>query len=151
MKDVSGWFVYRNIVIQQHDEIKTPFYKLFESLKPKQILEIGTASGGLTLLLRDVLNELSMNDTSIHTYDVDEKHFLNEHIESGQNIEVFIKNIFNHQYDGLIELDEIKSFIKRDGVTIVLCDGGSKKNEFKIFIYHSFFEKFPILFSLRIE
>lgn len=127
---ITGNFNYKNIPIQQHAEIKTPFNELLKSIKPKQILEIGTASGGLTLMLRDTLNELGLNDTIIRSYDVEQKHFLNQHIQQG--LEVIIKNVFNSEYTELIELDEINSFINREGATVVLCDGGNKINEFKM-------------------
>lgn len=131
MTEVTGWFNYRDIVTQQHANVWQTFKKLFENTKPKQILEIGTASGGLTLMLRDILDEISLNECKIRSYDVIDKHYLKEHIENGVQIDVRIKNLFNHQYNDLIN-DEIVEYIQRQGVTIVLCDGGSKKNEFNI-------------------
>jgi predicted O-methyltransferase YrrM len=132
MEDVSGWFIYNNILIQQHKNVGKSFTKLLNEVKPKRILEIGTASGGLTLLLRDILDELSLNDTILRSYDVIDKHYLHEQISNGKNIEVIIKDVFNHQYSELKEKNEIIDFIQGDGVTVVLCDGGSKKNEFNI-------------------
>jgi len=132
MSDVSGWFTYKGITTQQHNDVSVVFKSLFNSLKPKRILEIGTASGGLTLLLRDILDELSLNDTYIRSYDVIEKHGLNTHIQNGINIEVIIKDVFSHSYQEVAEINEIKSYIQQDGVTIILCDGGSKKNEFRL-------------------
>jgi len=126
MKQVTGNFNYKNIPIQQHENINDAFFNLITSAKPSQILEIGTASGGLTLMIRDILNEQSMN-TTIRTYDVEKKHYLNE----THNIEVIIKNVFNDQYDALIDND-VKDYINRPGTTIVLCDGGNKINEFNI-------------------
>ena len=123
---IQGNFNYKSIPIQQHEDIKDAFFNLIASAKPSQILEIGTASGGLTLMLKDILNEQSMN-TTIRTYDVEKKHYLNE----GHDIEVIIKNVFNDQYDTLID-NEVKDYINRDGRTIVLCDGGNKVNEFNI-------------------
>ena len=127
---IQGNFNYKDIPIQQHEDIKDAFFKLLESVKPKQILEIGTASGGLTLMLRHTLNDLSMNDTTIRTYDIERKHYLD--YPKGKDIEVIIKNVFNTEYTELIETNEIKDYINRDGQTIVLCDGGNKINEFKI-------------------
>ena len=127
---ITGNFNYKSIPIQQHAEIKTPFYELLKTIKPKQILEIGTASGGLTLMLRDTLNELGLNDSIIRTYDIEQRHYLS--YNKGKDIEVIIKNVFNSEYTELIELDEINSFINREGATVVLCDGGNKINEFKM-------------------
>jgi cephalosporin hydroxylase len=123
---IQGNFNYRDIPIQQHEDIQSAFYNLIASAKPSQILEIGTASGGLTLMIKDILNDLSMN-TTLRTYDVEKKHYLNE----GNDIEVIIKNVFNDQYDALIDND-VKDYINREGRTIVLCDGGNKINEFNI-------------------
>ena len=132
MKEITGWFQYEGIVIQQHDNVEIVFEQLFKTINPSRILEIGTASGGLTLLLRDLLNRLSMEDTEIRTYDVIDKHYLYSHIENGVKIDSRIKDVFNHSYTELVEIEEIESYIKSEGVTIVLCDGGSKKNEFRI-------------------
>jgi cephalosporin hydroxylase len=132
MEDISGWFIYNNILIQQHKNVKNVFTQLVNRIKPKRVLEIGTASGGLTLLIRDILDESSLHDTSLRSYDVIDKHYLHDQIKNGRNIEVIIKDVFNHQYNELKERDEIVNYIQDDGVTLVLCDGGSKKNEFKI-------------------
>lgn len=132
MNNVTGWFNYQGIVVQQHENVEKTFKSLFDTIKPKRILEIGTASGGLTLLIRDILNEISLTETQIRSYDVVEKHGLTPHINNGVNIEVIIKDVFNHSYNDLIEIDEIQSYIQKEGVTIILCDGGSKKNEFRI-------------------
>lgn len=132
MKEITGWFTYKGITTQQHEDAGNTFKSLFEKLKPKRILEIGTASGGLTLMLRDILNEIYLTNTNIRTYDVVDKHYLTEHINNGASIEVLIKDMFTESYSELTELEEIKSYIQQDGLTIVLCDGGSKKNEFRL-------------------
>lgn len=132
MENITGWFNYNGIVTQQHTNVENVFKVLFENIKPSRILEIGTANGGLTLLIRDLLNKISMENTDIRTYDVVNKNYLSEYIEKGLKIDSRIKDIFNHSYNELIEIDEISSYIQSDGVTIVLCDGGSKKNEFRL-------------------
>lgn len=132
MKDVTGWFSYEGIATQQHDDVEQVFEQLFTQTKPVRILEIGTAFGGLTLLLRNLLDRISLGETDIRTYDVELKNYLSEHIENGVRIDSRIKDIFNHSYSDLVEVEEITSYIQSEGVTIVLCDGGSKKNEFRI-------------------
>jgi hypothetical protein len=132
MNNISGWFSYDGIIVQQHNDVGVIFNSLFTKLKPSRILEIGTASGGLTLVLRNILDELNLNNTQLRSYDVDEKHQLSSHIQNGCNIQVLIKNVFNYNYDQLIEPNEIESYIKQDGLTLILCDGGSKKNEFRL-------------------
>jgi len=132
IEQITGWFPYKGITTQQHYGVESAFEKLFNQKIPSRILEIGTAFGGLTLMLRNVLDRLTFVNTEIRTYDVEPKHYLQPYIDNGLKIDVRIKNIFNHEYSELIEVDEIMSFIQSEGITIVLCDGGSKKNEFKI-------------------
>jgi hypothetical protein len=44
------------------------------------------------------------------------------------------ENLFGSNYTKLVEEEKEKliNFIRKPGVTIVLCDGGSKKNEFNL-------------------
>ena len=130
---ITGYFVYKGLTIMQHNDITLQFEKLILEIKPKRILEIGTSSGGLTLLLRDLLDNNGFENTELRTYDINDPQYLYQH---NKNIDIRVKNIFNHQYDELIEKEEIIDFITQDGPTIVLCDGGSKINEFNILSHH---------------
>jgi len=127
---MEGHFIYKNLIISQHPNVIDVFDKLIESIKPKRILEIGTADGGLTLLLRDLLNKHNLKDSLIRTYDILEQvNLKNKNVE---NIEIITKNTFNYEYSKLEYSDELKEFIQMDGKTLVLCDGGSKINEFRL-------------------
>jgi hypothetical protein len=134
MTQVTGWYVYKGTTTLQHQDVGEKFKKLFETTIPSQVLEIGTSYGGLTLLIRDLLDEVNLKQSTLRTYDVIEtgRYWLEHVIQNGANIDLRVKNVFNHIYDGLVEEEEIKSFIQQSGPTIVLCDGGSKKNEFRI-------------------
>jgi len=127
---VKGHFVYKDLIISQHPNVGLPFNKLISEVNPKRILEIGTANGGLTLLLRDLLNSNGLFDSTIRTYDILEQTNLKSKNVDG--IEILTKSPFNYQYDGLNDPESIKKYIQQEGLTIVLCDGGSKKNEFKL-------------------
>jgi hypothetical protein len=131
---ITGWYTYKDTTILQHQDISIHFKELFEKYKPSQVLEIGTSYGGFTLLVRDILDEVLLTDCEFRSYDVMEtnRFYLEESIKNGAKIDFRIKNIFNHEYSKLIEIDEIKNYIQQPGNTIVLCDGGSKKNEFNI-------------------
>jgi hypothetical protein len=48
-----------------------------------------------------------------------------------KGIDVRVENIFNDDWSGVKK--EVEDFIRQDGITIVLCDGGWKIGEFKIF------------------
>jgi hypothetical protein len=50
-------------------------------------------------------------------------------IEMG--IDVRVENIFNEDWTGVKQ--DVVDFVQQDGLTIVLCDGGWKIGEFKIF------------------
>jgi cephalosporin hydroxylase len=134
MKDVTGWYPYKGTTTLQHEDIATHLKVLFKTIKPSQVLEIGTSYGGLTLLVRDLLDEVGLEDADFRSYDVIEtnRFHLEEAIKNGSKIDFRIKNIFNHQYSELVETDEIKELLHRPGPSIIMCDGGSKKNEFRI-------------------
>lgn len=129
-QELTGWFNYKGNTTQQHEGVVDVFKSLFLAKKPSRIIEIGTAYGGLTMILRDILNDLGMQNVPIRTYDNYHKHYLDE-IEG---IDARIHNLFDNSY---LKLDEEESkectdFIMEEGVTILLCDGGSKVNEFKL-------------------
>lgn len=70
-----------------------------------------------------------MNDITFITYDI--QPFVHElpkinNLFKILNINYKIKNINN-------SFDEIKNEIQKDGVTLLLCDGGDKVNEFNTF------------------
>ena len=134
MNTITGWHPYKGTTTLQHEDIATHLKVLFKTIKPSQVLEIGTSYGGLTLLVRDLLDEVGLTECDFRSYDVMEtnRFHLEEAINNGAKIDFRIKNVFNHQYDALTEVDEIKNYIKQSGPTIILCDGGSKKNEFNI-------------------
>lgn len=127
---VKGHFIYDGLIISQHENVGLVFDELIRKIKPKQILEIGTADGGLTLLLRDILNNNGLYDSLIRTYDIIEQ--VNLKNKTSNNIEIITKNPFNYPYSDLEHPDEIREFIQKEGVTLVLCDGGYKINEFKL-------------------
>ena len=120
-------FFYKNVEVQQHKNVAVIFKKMFQLVKPSRILEIGTSYGGLTYILRDLLDELKMSYVNIRTYDIVENHKLHN---LNLDIDIYIKNIFNDEYTEID--DEVISYISQDGVTIILCDGHHKKEEFNI-------------------
>jgi len=135
MSDKLGWFSYKGATCWQHPDVSNKFKILFNESKPAQILEIGTAHGGLTELIRDLLDDLHFPNTDLRTYDINphyNRELLINRIEQGSKIDFRLKNIFNHPYSELAEVEEITNYIQRPGTTVVMCDGGSKKNEFRI-------------------
>ena len=103
------------------------FYNFISEVKPKRILEIGTALGGFTTFLKICCNELNL-DTNIRSYDVHSNPWYKDIIARG--VDIRIENIFS---EGFKEMDnEVIDYINGDGVTIVLCDGGWKVGEFNL-------------------
>jgi hypothetical protein len=125
---MEGHFIYKDLIISQHPNVGNTFDILIKKIKPNRILEIGTADGGLTLLLRDLLDKNGLSGSLIRTYDIlDQVNLKNKNIDT---IEIITKNTFNYEYTHLVHGDELSEFIQREGVTLVLCDGGFKINEF---------------------
>ena len=122
---------YRNLSLEQRPEVVDVLESLFKNALPARIIEIGTFAGGLTLILRDLLNNIRMDDIIIHTYDISTPSYLiNMNIA---NIDINIKNLFNPSYNTLLDTEKkIQELICQEGTTIVLCDGGCKKCEFNI-------------------
>ena len=105
--DIAGFFIYRNLTTMQHPSIEEKFLKLITSLKPTKVLEIGTSSGGLTLMLRDILDNNGLKSTRLVSYDVNDPKYLRHYLDEGANIELKIENIFNNAYDKLENGQEV--------------------------------------------
>jgi len=112
---------------QQYHGVYEVFYNFLKDTKPKRILEIGTALGGFTSFLKIISDELK-NETKILTYDISERPWYKDMIESG--IDVRVEDVFN--FVDFSVKSEVIDFIKQEGITIVLCDGGWKKGEFNL-------------------
>lgn len=136
MDTVPGHFIYTSKLLkesfttQQREYAFQAFEVLFENVKPSQILEIGTSYGGTIQYIREKLNDLNLHSTKIRSYDIVDREWYGRMRSTG--IDIRVENIFTHSYHELSNSDDIQDFIQQDGVTIVLCDGGLKRNEFKL-------------------
>ena len=119
---------FRGHTAQQSHNAYQVFYDFISEVKPNRILEIGTALGGFTEFLKIITDELNLN-TKILSYDIAERPWYHQMIEKG--IDVRVENIFNEDWSGVKQ--EVVDFVQQEGTTIVLCDGGWKIGEFKIF------------------
>lgn len=127
---ITGHTEYKGYTAQQHKDVFSVFKEFLKEIRPKRILEIGTAGGGFTLFLREHLNELNLENSIIKSFDVVECKWYNE--LRGKNIEILIENLFDKSYTVLENKQFVESFIQQEGTTLVLCDGGSKINEFNL-------------------
>jgi 23S rRNA U2552 (ribose-2'-O)-methylase RlmE/FtsJ len=126
LETIGGYSSFQGYLSQQHHNAYQVFYDFIKDIKPKRILEIGTAHGGFIRFLKTVCNDLNL-DTDIRTYDIQNKDTYQSIIDFG--VDVRIKNIFNSDFSDVDK--EVKDYINEDGITLVLCDGGFKIGEFK--------------------
>jgi predicted O-methyltransferase YrrM len=118
---------YKGWGAQQNFNAFEVFHNFIRDVKPKRILEIGTSLGGFTSFLKYTCNKMQI-PCDILTYDIHEKSWYKDLTDMG--IDVRIENIFSNEYQTLSQ--EVIDFIRLDGTTIVLCDGGDKVREFNI-------------------
>jgi len=119
-------FPYKKFRTLQHDKIEDALIKLFTSIYPRRVIEIGTAEGGLTLLIRSILDKIGLKDSQLTTYDILYEVELAYFIKMNDlNISYKIADIFD-------KLDELGKLIQEDGPTVVFCDGGNKSKEFNV-------------------
>lgn len=126
---------YYGLGTEQNPNIIYPFDKLIADIKPKRVIEIGTFAGGLTMIMRTILDNNSLEDTTITTYDIHEPTYLIPIIESIPSIKSYTKNLFSSDYSDFYNDEtkkEITEQIQQEGITLLLCDGGCKKCEFKL-------------------
>jgi cephalosporin hydroxylase len=127
MSGVSGVTEYKGVRAMQHQDVFAVFEKFLEDIKPARILEIGTSVGGFTLFLRDTLNALGLESTTIRTYDIQD---LPSYTDlRNNNIEVYVKNVFENE---TILQENVQEYIQASGTTLVLCDGNFKAREFDV-------------------
>lgn len=132
LKNNNSLSRYKHYVAQQNHYVYECFYNLLERVKPNRILEIGTALGGFTAFLKYACDDLGLN-VDIRSYDIHVTPSKEELIRNG--VDFRQENIFTSDYKKL-ENNEIIEFIQGSGCSLVLCDGGSKINEFRILSEH---------------
>ena len=131
LKENDSLSSYMNHTAQQSHNAYEVFYEFLKEVKPNQILEIGTALGGFTNFLKLSVDDLGLS-TKILSYDISERPWYKDMITSG--IDVRVEDVFD--FAALTVKQEVVDFVKQDGITIVLCDGGWKIGEFKILSEH---------------
>ena len=115
------------LAAQQHHNAFIKFYDMISLLKPARILEIGTALGGFTEFLYLITKDLEIN-CKILSYDINEHPWYKDIINKG--VDIRVENIFFNNYTEINPF--VIDFIQQEGLTIVLCDGGNKIQEFNI-------------------
>lgn len=127
LKKITGHCVYKGILAHQDENVFQIFESFLLDIKPKRILEIGTAAGGFTLFLRDTLDKLGLQETKIKTFEINRQYVV---ISEQENLEIIGENIFDHSYMNLTKPELVAPYIQEQGTTLILCDGGYKITEF---------------------
>lgn len=119
-----------NLLIAQNQNALSAYSNLFNSLslnneKVGRVIEIGTGNGGFSILLR--IYSIIENCDFI-TYDIGKFGMRQEYQKLYDMLQIDSRfvNCFSNE-SKLIEE------IKKDGITILLCDGGDKTREFNYF------------------
>lgn len=115
-------FSYKGQSAIQKMGVHEAFDKLYQNTKQqpfKRVIEIGTDYGGLTNFLAD--HPLS-DRAEVYTYDINPHRF----VSHNSKIKFIVKDVFAIQ-------EELGELISSSGRTLLLCDGGNKREEFKTF------------------
>jgi hypothetical protein len=127
LEDNDSISVYNGWGAQQNYKIFEVLHHFLNEIKPKQILEIGTSIGGLTTYIDYVCKKLNL-DTKFISYDILEYNWYQDMRNNG--IDVRVENVFYDDYKDVKQ--EVIDFIRNDGTTLILCDGGNKIGEFNL-------------------
>jgi len=119
------------MLLQQNVYFLENLESIIRRIKPSRIVEIGTARGGVTVAMADVLTANNLSDVKIKTFDIMMKsHVKNLAKRYSKYIEFYVGNIFNYRENTLTKPEAITDFISPTEVNLFLCDGGNKISEF---------------------
>ena len=131
---VTGVTEYRGHMVLQREGYADLFRRFFQCMKPSRIVEIGTAGGGLTLTLADLIHEMNWG-CRIRSYDIARHAGVTALMREG--VTLITTNLFDETYrcfnpHCMNEVVDLIEFIRQPGKTVVLCDGGNKITEFNL-------------------
>ena len=113
-------FHYRGVSVHQNAYVGDVFRAMFRTFKPVRVLEIGTADGGLTILLRDLLDEAGLKAADLWTCDPSVR----------ERPHLMHPGITYYAIDAM-NSSVLEYYVKyAEGPVLVLCDGGNKPAEF---------------------
>lgn len=128
---LRGESMWKGHMSQQHEGAFQVFYDFLKIEKPNRILEIGTGQGGFTLSLRDCCDDLKL-DIPIKSYDAVNRDLYD--VLRALNVEIIVENIFKLEKGAWTDVQQdVVDYIQSEGKTVILCDGGHKPSEFKLF------------------
>jgi uncharacterized protein YdcH (DUF465 family) len=116
-------FYYKNLRAEQHKNIFRALDILSDYENPSQIIEIGASNGGFTKILDD--HPISKN-AKIYSFELND---FNPNATYSEKVHRIKGNCFHLE-------ETISEIIKRNGTTLVFCDGGDKNLEINVFSKH---------------
>lgn len=105
----------------QNNQIFSLFESLFKTNNIERIIEIGTAYGGLPILLRVI-----GFDGELITYNIHDE--LSEEVSN-----LFKKFSIEQRIEDVFSCEKVIDLIQSDGTTLLICDGGNKPEEVNSF------------------
>ena len=115
---MEPYFIYEDYIVQQHPDCLPLIETFIKNYTPDRVVELGTANGGLTNIIR------KYTDVPIMTIDI---HNMNPKLP--KNVDFCNTNIFESNF----LFKKLIPFIRQSGRTLVLCDGSDKVKEFNYF------------------
>ncbi len=109
------------VPLLQHPLAPWAFFEAFQRFHPKVIVEIGTGVGGLTLHL----SRIKPPGCRLISYDRED---LRYNVVRQADVDFRKRDVFNGQ-----SIVEISTLLCDQGTCLLLCDGGSKVQEFNLF------------------
>ena len=117
----DGYNLIDGYRLQQDAQCSEYFKRYLDIVKPKRILELGTAGGGLTKILRD------HTDVPILTVEKEESIIDKRTYELA---DVYIEDFLDTNFINKVLIP----FISLSGRTLVLCDGFNKKEQYRRYV-----------------
>jgi hypothetical protein len=115
----------QTFVAAQHRGVAGPIAVLLREVRPARVIEIGTADGGFTVLLRHLLDEMGCPDVPLHTFDVNPCDQL-ARVARGARIDVAWGDVFGSAPFSVAFMEALDA----PGPLLLFCDGGNKVKEF---------------------
>jgi len=111
-------------VITVHETMAVPeIHRIVKGFAPDLVIELGTGSGGMTL----ILHETNLN-TELHSFDIGNQRKPVEHEE--ESVDIFNQHVIFHVQDILFEpSEELIKLCQRPEKKLLYCDGGDKIKE----------------------
>ncbi len=128
---ITGWTLFEDIIAHQHPDYAAVWQDFLTTTRPARIIEIGTANGGFVLSIARMMASIAPA-CAIRSYDISPRDEHTRVREAG--VDVRIQNLFVYGYATLEPepAGELAAHIGSPGTSIVICDGGSKLDEFRL-------------------